>query len=667
MPCHGGVRILPLCLCAHCARAQRVERAARPCNPCVFPPLHVDVFPSFCVVCPLQVVSYNLLAPLYVRPLDQRTGAVQPFAAFEWAEPADEVLAWDARWPRLQAELRACRADVLCLQEVQFELAEPTPGGAPSGAAEATAQFVLPRFLRELLLAGSEPDDNGATASGGAVRYVACVPPQHELKAIAERNARVLRCAAPVGNALLYRADRLEPLATYKALETQLNAFEADLPPGASVDDARAAWRATLDGGDPASPSAGGDDAGAKAAPPPFSPAGQDVVRQLLHGPGWRVVSHRDEPADGTHSVLVCSEAAEGVKILVTARADDADAAAAAGAAPPCIYSRATLERFYAAHGGRPGMGVFGFAVTRAGVLDQIAANYRAHHPRLLVRGGGCCRWSLRSVAVFAVAHARSMAGAGSNSLKILSCVGALSTRSVCDALRVSALPHARSISSLRRQRRKRSRRSLSPQVRDEVERIGDARVLEVYAYYTDTPWRPEGAEAVTAPADADAPDLGTVLRFFEVRSRDDATHKECISSPLRVTMPCSASRLTSAPCFAPSSATRRPGRRRMMRCRRRRCSRGSARSTAPPPPPPSRSRQRPARRARTPTTGSRTCTTASASSLCCATRSASRPRSTSTRASSRPARRSSSRRSRVTSRGSARCGTRRPRSRSSR
>ena len=197
-----------VCVPTALVRSALNEPPARATHVCF--PLHVGVFPSFCVVCPLQVVSYNLLAPLYVRPLDQRTGAVQPFAAFEWAEPADEVLAWDARWPRLQAELRACRADVLCLQEVQFELAEPTPGGAPSGAAEAMAQFVLPRFLRELLLAGSEPDDNGATASGGAVRYVACVPPQHELKAIAERNARVLRCAAPVGNALLYRADRLE-------------------------------------------------------------------------------------------------------------------------------------------------------------------------------------------------------------------------------------------------------------------------------------------------------------------------------------------------------------------------------------------------------------------------------------------------------------------------
>ena len=40
----------------------------------------------------LSVVSYNLLAPLYVRPLDARTGCVQAFAAFQWAEPADEVL-----------------------------------------------------------------------------------------------------------------------------------------------------------------------------------------------------------------------------------------------------------------------------------------------------------------------------------------------------------------------------------------------------------------------------------------------------------------------------------------------------------------------------------------------------------------------------------------------
>ena len=35
----------------------------------------------FTVPSSLSVVSYNLLAPLYVRPIDARTGCVQAFAA----------------------------------------------------------------------------------------------------------------------------------------------------------------------------------------------------------------------------------------------------------------------------------------------------------------------------------------------------------------------------------------------------------------------------------------------------------------------------------------------------------------------------------------------------------------------------------------------------------
>ena len=69
----------------------------------------------------LSVLSYNLLADIYVRPIDERTGCIQEFAAFRWAEPADVVLAWKARMPRLLAELQACEADILCLQEVQYE------------------------------------------------------------------------------------------------------------------------------------------------------------------------------------------------------------------------------------------------------------------------------------------------------------------------------------------------------------------------------------------------------------------------------------------------------------------------------------------------------------------------------------------------------------------
>ena len=72
----------------------------------------------------LSVLSYNLLAPLYVRPIDERTGGIQSFAAFEWAEPAAERLDWDVRRPKLRSELLASRADVICLQEVQYEADE---------------------------------------------------------------------------------------------------------------------------------------------------------------------------------------------------------------------------------------------------------------------------------------------------------------------------------------------------------------------------------------------------------------------------------------------------------------------------------------------------------------------------------------------------------------
>ena len=52
----------------------------------------------------LSVLSYNLLAPLYVRPVDRRTGGVQSFAAFEWA--SDAALDWATRQPKLHAERR---------------------------------------------------------------------------------------------------------------------------------------------------------------------------------------------------------------------------------------------------------------------------------------------------------------------------------------------------------------------------------------------------------------------------------------------------------------------------------------------------------------------------------------------------------------------------------
>ena len=68
----------------------------------------------------LVVASYNLLAPCFVRPVDARTGGVQPFAAFAWCD--DAVLEWPRRRDALAKTLRqiAQRCDVVCLQEVEF-------------------------------------------------------------------------------------------------------------------------------------------------------------------------------------------------------------------------------------------------------------------------------------------------------------------------------------------------------------------------------------------------------------------------------------------------------------------------------------------------------------------------------------------------------------------
>merc|ERR1712032_1633644 len=53
--------------------------------------------PSSTVTATLSILSINLLAPIYVRPIDSRTGCIQPFAAFEWCQDSD--LDWEYRRP----------------------------------------------------------------------------------------------------------------------------------------------------------------------------------------------------------------------------------------------------------------------------------------------------------------------------------------------------------------------------------------------------------------------------------------------------------------------------------------------------------------------------------------------------------------------------------------
>jgi mRNA deadenylase 3'-5' endonuclease subunit Ccr4 len=130
----------------------------------------------------LSVASFNLLAPCYVRPLDRRTGRIQPFAAFEWVSD-DSILEWElaagGRKDRVLNMLQACHADVLCLQELQLERQDQ--------------KQVVPDWIRPLLSLGG---------------YKICLPPDEELEHMAERNLRVLGIDAAVTNAVLYKTDR---------------------------------------------------------------------------------------------------------------------------------------------------------------------------------------------------------------------------------------------------------------------------------------------------------------------------------------------------------------------------------------------------------------------------------------------------------------------------
>ena len=81
-----------------------------------------------------------------------------------------QVLDWDVRVPRLLRALTECKADVICLQEVQFEVSEQ------SG-------FRLPAWMDPVISSG----------------YVAILPDQKELAEMADRNLRVLQCREPVG------------------------------------------------------------------------------------------------------------------------------------------------------------------------------------------------------------------------------------------------------------------------------------------------------------------------------------------------------------------------------------------------------------------------------------------------------------------------------------
>ncbi|KAL3804411.1 hypothetical protein HJC23_011339 [Cyclotella cryptica] len=206
----------------------------------------------------VSVSSFNLLAPLYIRPIDTRTGNVQPFASFDWiSEQASEcVLGDDIRLPKLLRRLQNCQCDFICVQELQLgrestdDILDDVPKRcvSPKQTSKRRSRkegfhhsdndfrkyhpsldtnkppFVLPNWI--------SPLTQTSTSSDKFV-YNVILPEQSELEKIAERNRRVLREDAAVTNAIFYRADKWKPISSeYVNGSTITCVMQAFLPCG---------------------------------------------------------------------------------------------------------------------------------------------------------------------------------------------------------------------------------------------------------------------------------------------------------------------------------------------------------------------------------------------------------------------------------------------------
>ena len=135
--------------------------------------------------------------------------------------------------------------------------------------------------------------------------------------------------------------DRVEDLATYKALEEQLNAFSAAAAAGTasqqtkelslvlSLEEKRQLWRSLLVSTAETTTTDAKVDTTPQLSPDTiiFCPQNRDVVKQLLAGFGFRVTGARyNNNGSTTRSVLVTSRDPAGVQILVTAAATAATA-----------------------------------------------------------------------------------------------------------------------------------------------------------------------------------------------------------------------------------------------------------------------------------------------------------------------------------------------------
>ncbi|GBG32026.1 4-hydroxyphenylpyruvate dioxygenase [Hondaea fermentalgiana] len=114
-----------------------------------------------------------------------------------------------------------------------------------------------------------------------------------------------------------------------------------------------------------------------------FSPANQDVVEQLIVGLGWRVTA--EYVGSETRSVLVTSQDARGVKIVVTQLLEGESAGKAQGPETYRHFASDNLRRFAKTNNGFQGIAVLAFELPEAGSIEKVRQRYEEKHPGLLI------------------------------------------------------------------------------------------------------------------------------------------------------------------------------------------------------------------------------------------------------------------------------------------
>ena len=181
----------------------------------------------------ISISSFNLLAPLYIRPIDTRTGKVQPFASFDWIPEKDscEILGDAIRLPKLLKRLQSCGSDFICVQELQLESGD-NGHSYNNGLADRNQvrnrcsriedsdpvyqdtinnrTYVLPEWISPLVTNNTSE----TTDSNDNCVYCVTLADQTELQKMGDRNKRVLQTNAAVTNAIFYRSDKWRPISS---------------------------------------------------------------------------------------------------------------------------------------------------------------------------------------------------------------------------------------------------------------------------------------------------------------------------------------------------------------------------------------------------------------------------------------------------------------------